>query len=228
MDVVPFRAALALALLGAAACGDSDDADASAGEAGVAIVSEAVTRLPTALDLHHQVIARTCGPDGGVCHNGKEYPDLHTPGNLLDAIDKPCNLAEDDWRDVHDMCEVVGDAVVLLDGPLVGQRRRVAYHEVVGDRWVVTVETPFGPCTTHQAAFQIVYGDGSDEVIIAVAERALTVMCDGPEVAVPGFTSINEDAQGAVLRRVRGGDTTATVSTARASAAPWSCPATRR
>jgi len=55
-------------------------------------VLEAQRRFPTGLDLHQKVIWRTCTPNGGVCHNAKEYPDLRTPANLASAFEAPCNV----------------------------------------------------------------------------------------------------------------------------------------
>lgn len=73
------------------------------------IVLEAVSRLHTGLDLHKGVIVRTCGPTAGVCHNQKEYPDLHTASNLVNAINAPCNVQPGDWSAVFDGCERAGD-----------------------------------------------------------------------------------------------------------------------
>lgn len=74
-----------------------------------AYVMEAQQMHRTGLELHRNVIIRTCGPTGGVCHNQKEYPDLHTPSNLLNAINARCNLQPGDWSSVFDGCEVEGD-----------------------------------------------------------------------------------------------------------------------
>ena len=52
-------------------------------------VLEAQSRYRTGLDLHVGIISRTCSPTGGVCHNQKEYPDLHTPSNFVSSIDAP-------------------------------------------------------------------------------------------------------------------------------------------
>jgi hypothetical protein len=65
-------------------------------------------RISTLVDLHAEVFARSCSPAPGACHDGKEYPDLHTPRNLIDAIDMPCNAARivlfdgcaGDWREI--------------------------------------------------------------------------------------------------------------------------------
>lgn len=72
-------------------------------------VLEAQRNHRTALDLHRNVILRTCGPTGGVCHNQKEYPDLHTPANLLRALGAPCNIQPADHTAVFDGCERTGD-----------------------------------------------------------------------------------------------------------------------
>src|SRR5688500_7498842 len=70
-----------------------------------AAVLEAQEKLTTGLDLHAKVVFRTCSPNGGVCHNAKEYPDLHTPANFLDAIDAPCNVQPGTPEAVYDRCE---------------------------------------------------------------------------------------------------------------------------
>lgn len=81
-----------------------------------AAVDEARAELVTYLDLHTSVIARTCTPNMGVCHNIKEYPDLHTPQTMLGIVDQPCNLAETEPLHVYSGCERVGDRIELV-GP---------------------------------------------------------------------------------------------------------------
>ncbi len=78
-------------------------------------VLTAQERLNTGLDLQQKVIHRTCGPTGGVCHNSKEYPDLHTPGNFVDAVSAPCNIQSGTPEAVFDGCEPSGDLLVLGD-----------------------------------------------------------------------------------------------------------------
>lgn len=73
------------------------------------VVAEAQLRFPTGLDLHRKVIWRTCTPNGGVCHNRKEYPDLHTPANFWAAFSAPCNTQPGEWQSVYDRCERTGD-----------------------------------------------------------------------------------------------------------------------
>jgi hypothetical protein len=74
------------------------------------VVLEAQMKLPTGVDLQRKVVLRTCGPTNGVCHNQKEYPDLHTTGTFADAINAPCNLQPGTYESVYDRCERVGDS----------------------------------------------------------------------------------------------------------------------
>src|SRR5687767_7933220 len=78
-------------------------------------VREAQEQLATGYDLHAKVVYRTCSPNGGVCHNNKEYPDLRTPANLLASIEAPCNVQPGSWDAVYDRCERAGDRLKMGD-----------------------------------------------------------------------------------------------------------------
>jgi hypothetical protein len=80
------------------------------------IVLEAQQRFPTGLDLHEKVIWRTCTPNGGVCHNSSEYPDLRTPGNFASAFGAFCNVQPGEHSSVYDGCERPGDRVRFAGG----------------------------------------------------------------------------------------------------------------
>jgi len=73
------------------------------------LVLEAQDRYGSGLDLHQKVIMRSCSGVNGVCHNQKEYPDLHTPANFRAAIGAPCNVQPGSWTTVFDRCERLGD-----------------------------------------------------------------------------------------------------------------------
>ncbi len=73
------------------------------------LVLEAQARYLTGLDLHRKFVMRSCGGVNGVCHNQKEYPDLHTPGNFAAAIGAPCNVQPGSHQSVFDRCERTGD-----------------------------------------------------------------------------------------------------------------------
>ncbi|MET0402570.1 MAG: hypothetical protein ABW123_09215, partial [Cystobacter sp.] len=66
---------------------------------------------PTGLELHRKLVMRTCSGSNGVCHNQKEYPDLHTAGTFLASIGAPCNVQSGNWTGVFDRCERLGDRV---------------------------------------------------------------------------------------------------------------------
>lgn len=76
-------------------------------------VLEAQERLPTGAALHSEVVLRSCGPLGGVCHNRKEYPDMRTPANFLNLINAPCNVQPGTRQGVFDRCERPGDRFTL-------------------------------------------------------------------------------------------------------------------
>ena len=59
--------------------------------------------------LHARVIQPTCGPINGVCHNAKEYPDMHTPANFASAVEAPCNIQAGTPEGIFDRCERPGD-----------------------------------------------------------------------------------------------------------------------
>jgi len=77
-------------------------------------VTKARTELKTVFDLHTTVIARSCSPAGGVCHNGKEYPDLRTAGAMINSLNKPCNSDRfDEPHNIFDGCEPEADELVI-------------------------------------------------------------------------------------------------------------------
>jgi hypothetical protein len=72
-------------------------------------VKAAQLTYPTGLELHRKLVMRTCSGTNGVCHNQKEYPDLHTPGTFTAAINAPCNVQSGNASGVFDRCERLGD-----------------------------------------------------------------------------------------------------------------------
>lgn len=79
------------------------------------LVLEAQGRYVTGLDLHRKFVMRSCGGVNGVCHNQKEYPDLHTPATFAAAIGAPCNVLPGSWSTVFDRCERPGDRFRFAD-----------------------------------------------------------------------------------------------------------------
>ena len=69
--------------------------------------------FPDIESVHAAAIAPTCSPNGGVCHNSREYPDLHTVTTFVGQIGQPCNMAAKTAADVRDACEPEGDRLVI-------------------------------------------------------------------------------------------------------------------
>lgn len=76
---------------------------------------EAQATYRTGLDLHRKLIMRSCGGANGVCHNQKEYPDMHTPAEFFSLIGAPCNVQPGGWSTVFDRCERLGDRFRFRD-----------------------------------------------------------------------------------------------------------------
>jgi hypothetical protein len=93
--------------------GDEEEVEAYGGDD--EIVLEAQQRFRTGLDLHRKVVYRTCTPNGGVCHNQKEYPDMRTPANFFSTVGAPCNVQPGEWESVYDRCERPGDRFQFSD-----------------------------------------------------------------------------------------------------------------
>jgi len=110
------------------------------------IVLTAQSQFRTGLDLHVKVIRRTCSPTEGVCHNTKEYPDLHTAANFLAAVDAPCNIQAGTREAIFDRCERPGDRFELdsdavSSGPIeIGHLRYIP-----GERPEYSESNPPGP-----------------------------------------------------------------------------------
>ena len=97
-----------------------------------AIVLTAQERFPTGLDVHKKVIWRTCTPNGGVCHNRKEYPDLRTPASFASAFSAPCNVQPGEAASVFDGCERPGDRLRFGND---GEEIEIGWVEYVGGDW---------------------------------------------------------------------------------------------
>ncbi|MFO7565964.1 MAG: hypothetical protein R6X02_25195 [Enhygromyxa sp.] len=80
------------------------------------IVLEAQSKFRTGIELHQKVIWRTCTPNGGVCHNSKEFPDLRTPANFVASFGQNCNVQYGEHQSVYDRCERPGDRFKLTGG----------------------------------------------------------------------------------------------------------------
>ncbi len=98
---------------------------------------EARTRYPDLAALYdgEQGIYRGCGPNGGVCHNGNEFPNLDSLGSIIANIGVPCNQKQDSGDRFHDMCERRGDLIEFGNAATGFERIELGYvepHETYG------------------------------------------------------------------------------------------------
>ena len=101
----------ALLILAIAACGNDtgnkiDDADADARKTYPDLA---------ALYAGEQGLYRGCGPNGGVCHNGNEFPNLDSMGSIAANINVRCNQKRDSAVELDDLCERPGDRIQFGD-----------------------------------------------------------------------------------------------------------------
>jgi hypothetical protein len=106
------RLAIAAVML-AAACSDDPIDNGPIDEA----TAEARIKFPDVERLYagEHGIYRGCGPNGGVCHNANEFPNLDSIGSILDNIGRDCNQKRDDPTTLHDLCERAGDFVQVIN-----------------------------------------------------------------------------------------------------------------
>jgi hypothetical protein len=78
-------------------------------------------------------IYRGCGPNGGVCHNGNEFPTLDSVGAIISNINLPCNQKRKHGGEIDDFCERQGDTVEIGS-----KKYELAYFEPYQDQRLVT------------------------------------------------------------------------------------------
>jgi hypothetical protein len=77
---------------------------------GIQIASQ---KYPDLRTLWSRSVSRTCGPNNGVCHDNRQFPDLQTASGLLAAIGQRCNQIRDDPSTIDNLCEPSGDYLQL-------------------------------------------------------------------------------------------------------------------
>ena len=89
------------------------------------IMDSAMELYPTYKVLHQYAVGPGCGPITGVCHNTKEYPDLHSSANMLDAVGLNCNVLIDGPAVTENVCERVADELIITSGQDVGYKSAI-------------------------------------------------------------------------------------------------------
>ena len=89
------------------------------------IMEYARNQYPTYKLLHQYAVGPGCGPISGVCHNTKEYPDLHSSANMLDTVGLNCNVLIDGPAVTENVCERRADQLIITSGLDVGFKSSV-------------------------------------------------------------------------------------------------------
>src|SRR5262249_10434032 len=110
--------------------------------AGSVATREAAPASRRSRSLQEAVIVPRGGPRGGVCHNSKQFPDMHTPENMLAAVGQRCNQLTQDPTAIDDLCEPKGDRLLLQGGPDNGFTTPVGYVTVAGGTATLTLHDP--------------------------------------------------------------------------------------
>jgi hypothetical protein len=120
-----------------AACSGNGAPPAPASDDGAAAL------YPTLAALYEgpQGIYAGCGPNNGVCHNSKQFPDLSSLGSVVDHVGDPCNQLVDQPSKMHDLCERRGDFAVV-DG-MRAEIGRVERIEGDGLSWRIVLAAPY-------------------------------------------------------------------------------------
>ena len=110
------RGAIFLSLSLVLGCSTSPTSSTSSGpldpDAGGSL-DTASAKFPDLRALWSQSLARTCGPNNGVCHDNKQYPDLQTATGLLTSVNQRCNQLRDDPATIDNLCEPSGDKLQI-------------------------------------------------------------------------------------------------------------------
>ena len=157
-------------VVGCAAPVDDDDV--------AALREQARAKFPRVIDMHQKIVARSCAPNTGVCHNTNNYPELSSTAALVQSIDAWCNVAAPDPTQGFDACERRGD--VLVSGPFHSEIAALVRHDD-GKGWTVTLRDA-APRTDDVAPVR--FDDaGGDSVFVPLPEWGVTVaMVEGDNV----------------------------------------------
>ncbi|MSP59898.1 MAG: hypothetical protein EXR72_06075 [Myxococcales bacterium] len=79
------------------------------------LVAAAEEKYPDQRALWGRSVVRTCGPNSGVCHDNRQFPDLQTAAGLLATVNQRCNQIRDSAASIDNLCEPPGD-LLRIDG----------------------------------------------------------------------------------------------------------------
>jgi hypothetical protein len=166
-----------------------------------AMVTEARAKFPRLIDLHHGVIARTCSPNPGVCHQANNYPDMHTAGNFLALVKAPCNVQIPDPAQGWDACESKADKVrvgsTLTDIAWIEKksagRWRIAFRDAAPSTGMEPLEvytpdreTVFAPPLEWQLQLALTAGQKEADLAVGISDPFITAFSDSVLLRVVG------------------------------------------
>jgi hypothetical protein len=106
-------ALVALVVSGCSTSSTSSSTSGSPGPDAGGSLDTASAKFPDLRALWGQSLSRTCGPNNGVCHDNKQYPDLQTATGLLGSVNQRCNQLRDDPATIDNLCEPGGDMLQI-------------------------------------------------------------------------------------------------------------------
>ncbi len=145
-----------------------------------ALKKSAQTKFPRVVDMHQKIVARSCAPNTGVCHNTNNYPELSSTSAFVQSVNAWCNVASPDPTQGFDLCERHGD--VLVSGSFRSEIASTRRSDD-GEGWRITLRDP-APRTDDIAPVRFEDKDRGT-VFEPFAEWGVTVgMVEGDTVVV--------------------------------------------
>jgi hypothetical protein len=169
----------------------------------------AMAEYPTLVELYQgdRGIYRGCGPNNGVCHNAKEFPNLSTLGSILEHTSLPCNEKRDVPGEMHNLCERHGDLLRIGENTYeIGHVQSLDPQDAASPRnFRVTVKETLAPIAPEDYAYLLRrYEDGSEVGLLYLTDIGVPPVAD-PDDATgrtltfgfpPPLANPDEDAYG--------------------------------
>jgi hypothetical protein len=180
-----FSLVSAIAVASWLGCGVRPSSDATSSSS--ALVDTQTRELYPAVDALYtgdRGIYRGCGPNNGVCHNSREFPNLATVGSLVENIGLDCNQKRDDPTQLDDLCERRGDLLRAGDsvGIEIAWLGSVASDPSTPRQWTMKLKDPV-PENASSLSWSIVRatrtdGQPNDIVILSFGDAGVTLRAD--------------------------------------------------
>jgi hypothetical protein len=153
----------------------------------------AMAKYPDLRTLWGTSVTNTCGPNSGVCHDSRQFPDLQTAAGLIGAVGQRCNQIRTDPTSIDNMCEPPGD--VLSFG---------AFTTHIGN----VTATPDGAPTTVTITLSDKIPAGTTTASVAVVRQ------------LPGLSAVKIPVPAAAINMLTVASSTITLSYTALAAAP--------